>query len=927
MKKVSYKIVPPLMLLALLVYFTIEVLAKSGGITGQNSTTSGGCYCHSTTPSSSTSLSLTSGSLTVEPGSENSYTIRVSNANSSQTKAGINIAVKTSATGETNTGSLSPASGSGLQSMSSELTHSSPKNLSSGNADFSFTWTAPTTPGKYYLRAAGNAVNGNGSNSGDEWNFMAVQEVMVKGVTLTEPAGSSLSYCVGNQVTIKWTQVGVTNLKIELSTNGGSSWTETIESSISAESGTYNWSIPANFQQGNQFKIRISDASNGNINSVMTNNFTISGPFTIVTHPESKELCVGENLSLKVSVNGKGLSFQWKKNGTSISGANDSTYTVSNVTAANAGSYTVVVSSSCQADATSNSATVNVMQATVITSQPVSSNTCLGQSAAFSITADGQNLSYQWFLDNQMIPGATGAQHVISAAALTDAGAYYCEVSSLCGKIKSAVVQLRINNQPVITTQPANAAVCETQTATFTMAATGLENNYDWYLNEVKLTVPSSNSLVIENVNSSNAGNYHCIVYNTCGEPQRTETVILTVNSKPSITVQPLNKSVTVGDMVEFNVTALNGTLSYQWRKDGVNIIGAIAAKYTIAQSAKTDAGDYDCVVKNSCGETTTAKAKLIVDDPIAGPGIRFTSQTVNLSQVFANNSLDTTISNFVINNGSALLKIDSIKIAGTDAGSFAADLNLYELNAGESADLSIIFTPTSPGAKTAEIQFYTNTTEGMHSLALSAVGADWNTVLSTSQMDFGDVEIGSDEFMEIIIMNQSNYDITLLNTDTDCANNDEFQIVSPALPALIAANSNQDLRITFKPLTENSFDCNLNLNFYGTGNTLSVNLKGAGVTVSVDDNDFVSEFKTFPNPSGDMLSFEFSLTSASDYTLDIINLEGSVVKSFNGYAASIGSISWNFTNESGTKLPAGSYLAVLRTGSITKTLNIVLIK
>src|SRR4029077_388089 len=62
------------------------------------------------------------------------------------------------------------------------------------------------------------------------------------------------------------------------------------------------------------------------------------------------------------------------------------------------------------------------------------------------------------------------------------------------------------------------------------------------------------------------------------------QTAILTVTSAtgaPTITAQPANQTVTVGQAATFSVVA-SGTapLSYQWQKNGADISGATSASY-----------------------------------------------------------------------------------------------------------------------------------------------------------------------------------------------------------------------------------------------------------------------------------------------------------------------------------------------------------
>lgn len=142
-----------------------KVLANSGGCGG------GGCHGSSASQATSVSISSKSGSFTINPGGTLELTAIVAHA--SKNGAGINIGVKSSATSATNQGTLNVVTGQGLKKTQNELVHSARKSMASGKASFTFTWTAPTIEGTYYVLACGNAVDGNGSESGDQWNFMS----------------------------------------------------------------------------------------------------------------------------------------------------------------------------------------------------------------------------------------------------------------------------------------------------------------------------------------------------------------------------------------------------------------------------------------------------------------------------------------------------------------------------------------------------------------------------------------------------------------------------------------------------------------------------------------------------------------------------------------------------------------------------------
>jgi hypothetical protein len=165
-----------------LVTFSIAQ-ADPDGKSGRLLSNSGGCGdCHGNA-SSNTSISFVSksGSFTVLPGSKTEFKAIVAHA--SKSGAGINIGVKSAPNSNTNAGTLEIIAGQGLKKSASELVHTSPKAMTAGKAEFSFNWTAPIQEGVYYLMATGNAVNRNGGDSGDEWNYMAPIQITVAATT------------------------------------------------------------------------------------------------------------------------------------------------------------------------------------------------------------------------------------------------------------------------------------------------------------------------------------------------------------------------------------------------------------------------------------------------------------------------------------------------------------------------------------------------------------------------------------------------------------------------------------------------------------------------------------------------------------------------------------------------------------------------
>jgi hypothetical protein len=90
------------------------------------------------------------------------------------------------------------------------------------------------------------------------------------------------------------------------------------------------------------------------------------------------------------------------------------------------------------------------------------------------------------------------------------------------------------------------------------------------------------------------------------------------VATAPVITAQPSSQTVLLGSDVVFSVVA-NGapSLSYQWKKNGVNITGATDDALLLNNVAASASGAYTVVVTNNLGSATSAAATLTVDSNV----------------------------------------------------------------------------------------------------------------------------------------------------------------------------------------------------------------------------------------------------------------------------------------------------------------------
>ena len=93
-------------------------------------------------------------------------------------------------------------------------------------------------------------------------------------VTVITPNGGEI-LTAGNVYTITWTSTGsITNVAIDYSTNGGSSWTAITSST--PNDGSYNWTVPS--EATTQGRVRVQDTADPGVTDTSDANFTIDIP-------------------------------------------------------------------------------------------------------------------------------------------------------------------------------------------------------------------------------------------------------------------------------------------------------------------------------------------------------------------------------------------------------------------------------------------------------------------------------------------------------------------------------------------------------------------------------------------------------------------------------------------------------------------------
>ncbi len=279
--------------------------------------------------------------------------------------------------------------------------------------------------------------------------------------------------------------------------------------------------------------------------------------------------------------------------------------------------------------------------APIISPQPSGQTVTVGQTATFSVTASGTApLSYQWSKNGAAISGATTASYTTPATTMADNGAQFTVVvGNMAGSATSLPATLTVTAlsvPPTISPQPSNQAVIVGQTATFSVTATGTAPlSYQWSKNGAAISGATSASYTTAATTiGDNGTQFTVVVTNSLGTATSLPATlsVTTSASAPSIGVQPLPQTVSVGQSATFSVTA-NGTapLFYQWFKNDVAINGATSSSYLTPPTTLADNGaPFKVIVSNSLGGVTSPAVILTVNGSVPATNqAHFLDQTV----------------------------------------------------------------------------------------------------------------------------------------------------------------------------------------------------------------------------------------------------------------------------------------------------------
>lgn len=202
-----------------------------------------------------------------------------------------------------------------------------------------------------------------------------------------------------------------------------------------------------------------------------------------------------------------------------------------------------------------------------ITTQPANQWISAGQPARFQVVAKGTApLSYQWQRNSVPISGATSASYTKLVSTSADNGeTFRVVISNSVGSMTSEAAKLSVVSGPVITKQPANQTVAVSQTATFSVVASGTTPlSYQWLRNGTSISSATAASYTTPlAIRADNGSTFQVEISEPSGHVT-SAAASLTVTSLPTIDTSSFPRG-NSGKAYSTTLQGGGGTAPYSW--------------------------------------------------------------------------------------------------------------------------------------------------------------------------------------------------------------------------------------------------------------------------------------------------------------------------------------------------------------------------
>ncbi len=281
--------------------------------------------------------------------------------------------------------------------------------------------------------------------------------------------------------------------------------------------------------------------------------------------------------------------------------------------------YSVYIKSSCVAPSITNQPTTPVA-------------TCSGSGTqTLSVTASGDNLTYQWrkggvnISNNTIYSGATTATLTLTNPTTAEAGSYDVVVSGACSptvtcNAVSVTVNPSVTPSVSIASSDVDNSFCAGTSVTYTANVLngGTKPSYQWKNKGVAIQNQTAATYISNSLANNDQISVDITSNATCKTTSNASSNTLTVSVvsfSPSVSITSSDADNTICALtpLTFTATPVNaGNVNYQWKLNGNNISNATSATYTTSALTDNDIISVTLTSLETCASPSVANSNQI---------------------------------------------------------------------------------------------------------------------------------------------------------------------------------------------------------------------------------------------------------------------------------------------------------------------------
>ena len=309
------------------------------------------------------------------------------------------------------------------------------------------------------------------------------------------------------------------------------------------------------------------------------------------------------------------------------------------------------------------------------------------------------------------------------------------------------------------------------------------------------------------------------------------QTVTVTNSGTAALTINSIAVGGTnAGDFAQTNTCPLS--------PNTVAVGASCTVSATFTPSATGSRAASVAITDNASGSPHTIALSGTGTAPavsLSPTSVTFASQAVNTTSAAQTDTLT--------NSGTAPLTISSISLGGFNPGDFAqtntCPVSPATLAAGANCSISLTFTPTATGSRTASVSVADNASGIPHTVTLSGTGAALAPAvsLSRSSIGFGNQVVNTTSAPQgATLTNTGTAPLTISGVTVGGTNPADFAQTNtcPISPATLGAGANCSISASFTPTTSGSRTASVSIADDASGSPHTVALAGTGTAPAV---------------------------------------------------------------------------------------------